>query len=103
MTTATLNPSGKTRFQEIKGAIEAHHALLATPEHQLAEDMALLHYQRVLAHDTATSQNPQVAGMVNAWKLAGVNEFLNEYRLLAAKAVVAQPPGINRVLNHDVK
>jgi hypothetical protein len=103
MTAAILNPSGKSRFQEIKGAIENHHSLLARPEYQLAEDFALLHFQRIMAHETDISENPQVTAMTNAWKLAGVNEFLNEFRNLAQKPLTPQAPGINRVLNHDVK
>lgn len=103
MTAAQINPSGKTRFQDTPGAIEAHHSLLARPEYQQAEDFALMHYMRVLTHETSTSQNPQVTATINGWKATGVHEFLNEFRNLAEKAVVPEPPGRNRVLNHGAQ
>ena len=101
MTQATVNPSPKIRFQEINGAIEAHHNLLQTESFQRAEDMTQLEYQRKLAVKLGTSTNPQVDGMVNAWKLTGVQEFLSEFRNLGEKPVQAQAPGIARVLNHE--
>lgn len=104
MTPATTNPSPKLRFQEIKGAIEAHHSLLQAESFQRAEDMALLDYQRKLAVELSNEppQTKQVVAMANAFKLQGVQEFLSEFRNIAEKVVPPQAPGIARVLNHDV-
>ena len=104
MNQATINPSPKTRFQEIKGAIEAHHALLQAESFQRAEDMALLHYQRILAlqiDPKLPGDEQQVRAMVNGWKLQGVQEYLSEFRNLGEKVLTAQPPGLMRVLDHE--
>ena len=100
MTAAQINPTPKARFQEKSGAIEAHHNLLESDHFDRAQDMALLEYQRKLSVNLGTSQNAQVEGMVMGWKLAGVQEFLAEFRGLAEKGITVQPPGIARVLDH---
>lgn len=103
MTAATVNPSPKSRFLETKGAIEAHHGLIQTESFQRAKDAALLEYQRKLATNLGVSQNAQVEGMVMGWKLAGVQEYLAELLNLAEKPMVAQAPGLSRILNHEAK
>jgi hypothetical protein len=100
MTADKLNPTPKVRFQKIESNLKAHYNLLEDPAFDRAEEMALLNYTRTLSEQMATTQNPQVLGMVNAWKLAGVQEFLHEFRTLAEKQVVVTPPGLARTLNH---
>jgi len=101
MTAEKLNPTPKVRFQKIDSNLKAHCELLSDPAFDRAEEMALLNYTRTLAEQMATTQNPQVLGMVNAWKLAGVQEFLHEFRTLAEKPVAIMPPGQARTLNHN--
>ena len=107
MTPSQVNPSPKTRFQESDNNISKHHTLIESGEYQRAEDFALMHYARVLAADTANSadpksgKNPQVEGMVNAWKLAGAQEFVNELRNLAEKPITLEAPGKARTLNQQ--
>lgn len=95
-----LNPTPKSRFQATDANLKAHHEMLATPAFQRAEDLALLNYGRNLSDQMKDTANPQVLGMVNAWKLAGVHEFLHEFRILAEKPVEMQPPGKARTLNN---
>ena len=101
MTSDQVNPTPKARFQTEDANIKAHHALLENPEFQKAEDLTMLNYARSLAKDTITNANPQVAGMINGWKLAGVQEFLAELHNLAEKPVPLQPPGVQRTLDHS--
>jgi hypothetical protein len=100
MTDAQVNPTPKSRFQAEDANIKAHHALLENPAFQKAEDMTLLSYQRSLAHDTGTNTNPQVAAMVNGWKLAGVQEFLAEFHNLAEKKIETPPAVKTRMVDH---
>lgn len=100
MTQSKMNPTPKDRFQATDGAIEAHYAMLASPAFQRAEDIALLHYQRLLAVTLGKSANLQVDGMVNGWKLLGAQEFLSELRNLAEKPLKTEAPGLARALNH---
>lgn len=100
MTNAQVNPNPKARFQEVEANIKGHHAVLENPTFNLAQDMALLEYNRKIALELGASQNPQVQGMINAWKLAGVQEFISEFRNLAEKVIPAQPPGLARTLDH---
>lgn len=90
MTRRQLNPSPAERFREIKGAIEAHHALLALPAYQLAEDYAVMHYARVVAsqqvklvNPNESPRNPQQDAMIAGVKVLAVQEFLDEFRALA--------------------
>ena len=100
MTTEQLNPTPKARFQDIEANVKGHHALLENPAFNRAEDMAMLNYNRTLAKDLLESQNPQLTAMQNALKLAGVQEFINEFRMLAEKKQVIESPGLARSLNH---
>lgn len=105
MSTATKNPSPKTRFQETPGAIEAHNSLLGSISFQRAEDMTLLHYQRLLAAglDPKLPGNElQVRAMINGWKLQGAQEYVSEFRNLNEKPIEPQPPGLARVLDHNI-
>lgn len=99
MTPSQVNPTPKARFQTEQN-IKEHHALLETPAFDRAEDLALLEYARKLSLELGNSQNPQVQGMVNGWKMTGVHEFLSEFRNLGEKPVVVEPPGIARRLDH---
>lgn len=98
-----VNPPPKIRFQAIKGAIEAHHGLIQAESFERAEDMAFLEYQRKLAVKLANepASSRQLLAMENFNKLAGVQEFLSEFRNLGEKVVEAQPPGLARVLDHN--
>lgn len=89
------------RFQSHGDRVKNHHAILESDDFQHAEDMAVLHYQRILALGLGKSANPQVDGMVVAWKLAGVQEFLAEFRNLAEAPIKAETPGLSRTLNHN--
>ena len=60
-------------------------------------------YQRKLSVNLGTSQNAQVEGMVMGWKLAGVQEFLAEFRNLGEKPLITESPGIARTLNHQAQ
>jgi len=100
MTAAQVNPTPKARFQESDANIKAHHALLENPDFQRAEDFTLLSYHRSVAFAQANDANPQVAAMVAGWKLAGVQEFLHEFRTLAEKPLAVMPPGQARTLDH---
>lgn len=104
MTPEQVNPTPKSRFQAEEVNIKAHHELLQSPAFQRAEDMALLSYNNTLAHQLVNAPNPQeaqVCGMVNGWKLAGVQEFLATFHSLAEKPVVATPPGQARTLSKN--
>lgn len=102
-TPPSANPSPKTRFQEVKGAIDAHHTLIETESFKRGCDMALLEYQRKLAAELANTppEKAQVTAMAHGWKLNGVQEFLSELRNLGEKPVTVQPPGVARTLAHD--
>lgn len=104
MTPEQVNPTPKSRFQSVDTNIKAHHDLLESPAFQRAEDMALLSYNNTLAHQLVNAANPQeaqVSGMVNGWKLAGVQEFLATFHSLAEKPVVVAPPGNARTLGKN--
>ena len=106
MTPSTINPSPKTRFQDIKGAIESHHSLIQAESFQRAEDMAFLEYQRKLAIKLANEPAPsrQLLAMEHANKLSGVQEFLSEFRNLGEKPLAVEPPGLNRArVNHEAQ
>jgi hypothetical protein len=98
-----VNPTPKIRFQEIKGAVEAHHGLIETESFKRACDVALLEYNRKLAANLGLSpvQGAQFEAMANAWRLQGANEFLAELRMLGEKQPEAKPPGLARVLDHS--
>jgi hypothetical protein len=100
----SANPTPKAKFQEIKGAIDAHHTLIETESFKRACDAALLEYQRKLAVELANEPVPtqQVRAMGHGWKLNGVSEFLSELRNLAEKpADPPKGPGLARVLDHQ--
>ena len=101
MTPAQINPHARERFQASQDAIDAHHELLASPAFQRAEDMALIYYNRVLASNITKSQNPTQEATLNGVKMLGVQEFLNEFRCLAEKPLITEPPGRARTLNHN--
>lgn len=101
MNESQVNPTPKKRFLDIKDADKAHHAILENPYFQRGEDYALLEYERKLAKHLGASTNPQVDGMIVAWKLTGAREFLSEFHTLAEKEIEAQRPGVGRVLNHE--
>ena len=103
MTDQIVNPTPKARFQQAEANIKAHHELLQNPAFEKAEDAALMSYNRSLAFQLVNAKDPQQAqvyGMVNGWKLAGVQEFLAEFHNLAEKPVPLQPPGHARTLDH---
>jgi hypothetical protein len=105
MTSKEINPDAMARFQSNPAVIDAHHALIALPSFQLAEDMALLYYNRLLASKIAESEktqgsNSQQLAMINGFKLQGVQEYLHMFRLLGEKPIETQPPGKARTMNH---
>jgi hypothetical protein len=103
MTADQVNPTPKARFQAEEANIKAHHELLQSPAFQKAEDLALMNYNRQLAFNLVNAANPQesqVHGMVNGWKMAGVQEFLAEFHNLAEKKITATAPGLARTLDH---
>lgn len=104
MTDQQVNPTPKARFQAVDNNLKAHHDLLENPAFQRAEDMAVMNYNRQLAFNLVNAANPQEAqvnGMVNGWKMAGVQEFLAEFHNLAEKRVQVTPPGMKRTLDHS--
>lgn len=101
MTQAEINPHSMERFQNIPGACDAHHELLANPAFQRAEDMAVLFCNRAWSSNAAKSQNPQQEAMINGIKSLGVQEFLATFRGLAERPLEVLPPGRSRTLNHN--
>jgi len=97
-----LNPTPKSRFQSEDANLKAHHDLIQNPAFQRAEDLALLNYSRSLARELVEPKNPnpQLTAMQNALKLAGVHDFLHEFRMLAEKPIESTPPGKARTLDH---
>lgn len=102
MTSAQLNPTPKAKFQSVKANIAGHHALLENPAFDRAEQAAMLSYSRTLANELANAAGPnsQLQSMINGWKLAAVQEFMHEFRMLAEEPVVVEAPGLARQLNH---
>ena len=74
---------------------------MENPHYQLAEDMARLHYDRVLAKNLAESKAQNWDSVANGLKLLGVQEYLNEFRMLAEKQSDPKGPGMARILDHD--
>jgi hypothetical protein len=100
MTADQLNPTPKAKFQSEEANVKAHHALLESPAFEYAEQVAMLQFSRSLAKELETSGNPQLTGMVNGFKLLGVQQFMAEFRMLAEKGTAPQPPGVARTLDH---
>ena len=95
------NPSPKTLFREIKGAIDAHHNLIETESFKRGCDTALLEYQRKLSANLGLATNHQAEALANGYRIQGANEFLAELRNLAEPVQIPLPPGKARVLDHS--
>jgi hypothetical protein len=101
MSQPTANPTPKTRFQEIKGAIDAHHTLIESESFKRGCDTAMLEYQRKLSANLGLATQHQAEALANGYRIQGANEFLAELRNLAEASAKTQPPGLARTLAHD--
>lgn len=99
------NPNPKARFQAMTGATKEHNDLITSSAFQTAEDFTLLEYARKLTMRLGSEQGPgrQLLAMENANKMAGVHEFLSEFRDLGKIQVASEKPGVGRVLNHSAQ
>lgn len=79
----TLNPSPKLRFLQDEANAKAHHALIERDDLQRSLDAALMQYQLMLVFDAKDAN----AAAAAHFKIAGVHEFLHQFKYLAEQAV----------------
>lgn len=83
-TPVSPNPSPRTRFQAINGAITAHKAMLENPFFERGTDFAMLEYQRLVAEQAKDGNSAMAVG----FKMEGALEFLQTLKTLAESAPV---------------
>jgi hypothetical protein len=81
--TRILNPSPKTRFQEVESNIRDHKRMVDLPEFQKGMDYAMLEAQSRWARQVNDGQTAMAVGL----KIQGALEFIQELVLLAENQV----------------
>lgn len=79
-----LNPNGKQQLMASGVKISAHREIVSHRQFQDSVNMALLHYQNILARNS----DPTNAG-ANMMKLRGAHEFVSEFIALTEPPKIA--------------